>query len=176
LFTFYLSVFDCNMVCSKKEFVRLENYIAVFTDSESYAVLWNTVVYILILMVLNFIVPYVLAFVLQFMIPKFKDFFKSAFFLPSFISMVVGSMIYNWMLNPSSGPVAEISGLMGISIPNWTTLQILVILVMCDITARKVFGYNFITLYAAVASISEEINVNARLDNLPTFGLFLDIV
>ncbi|MEY8370995.1 sugar ABC transporter permease [Aerococcaceae bacterium 50-4] len=176
IYTFYLSFFDWNMVSPKKEFVGLENYISVFTDSESYSVLWNTVVYILILMVFNFVVPYVLAFVLQFMIPKFKDFFKSAFFLPSFISMVVGSMIYNWMLNPSSGPVAEIAGFMGMSIPNWTTSQNLVILVICYITAWKVFGYNFITLYAAVASISEEVIESARLDNVPTWRLFLDII
>lgn len=90
--------------------------------------------------------------------------------------MVVGSMIYNWMLNPSSGPVAEIAGFMGMSIPNWTTSQNLVIVVICYITAWKVFGYNFITLYAAVASISEEVIESARLDNVPTWRLFLDIV
>lgn len=74
LYTFYLSFFEWNMVSPNKEFVGLENYISVFTDSESYSVLGNTVVYILILMVLNFVVPYLLSFVLHFMIPKFKDF------------------------------------------------------------------------------------------------------
>src|SRR5699024_12544997 len=72
--------------------------------------------------------------------------------------------------------VYVVSGFIVMLIPNCATSQNLVILVICYITAWKVFGYNFITLYAAVASISEEIIENARLDNVPTWRLFLDIV
>lgn len=176
LYTFYLSFFDWNMVSPTKEFVGLENYISIFTDPVIYKVLWNTVAYIFILLIFNFIVPYVLAFVLEYIIPKFKDFFKSGFFMPSFISMVVGSLIYTWILNPTSGPVAEIAGWFGLEVPNWSQSSHLVIVVICYIVAWKVFGYNFITLYAAVASIDEEIIESARLDNVSNWRIFKDIV
>lgn len=176
LYTFYLSFFDWNMVSLTKEFVGLENYISIFTDPVIYKVLGNTLAYIIILLVFNFIIPYILAFVLEYMIPKFKDFFKSGFFMPSFISMVVGSLIYTWILNPTSGPVAEIASWVGLEVPNWSQSSHLVIVVICYIVAWKVFGYNFITLYAAVASIDEEIIESARLDNVPNWRIFKDIV
>lgn len=176
LYTFYLSFFDWNMVSPTKEFVGLENYISIFTDPVIYKVLGNTLAYIIILLVFNFIIPYILAFVLEYMIPKFKDFFKSGFFMPSFISMVVGSLIYTWILNPTSGPVAEIASWVGLEVPNWSQSSHLVIVVICYIVAWKVFGYNFITLYAAVASIDEEIIESARLDNVPNWRIFKDIV
>lgn len=176
LYTFYLSFFDWNMVSPNKEFVGLENYIKLFTDSKFYSVLWQTLIYILILLIINFVFPYIFAFVLEFLIPKFKDFFKSAYFLPSFISMVVGSMIYTWLLNPTSGPVAEIVGWFGFSIPNWTTSSSLVIFVICLITAWKVFGYHFINLYAAIAGIDQEVIESAKLDGVGNIRMFFDIV
>lgn len=175
-YTFYLSFFDWNMISPKKEFVGLENYVDVFTNSESYKVLGNTLVYIVILIIINFVIPYVFAFVLHFLIPRFKNVFKSAFFLPSFISMVVGSIVYNWILNPTTGPITELLSFIGLELPNWSTSQSLVIIVICYITAWKVFGYNFIILYAAISGISEEVIESARLDNISTWRIFKDIV
>lgn len=176
LYTFYLSFFDWNMVSSNKTFVGFKNYIRLFQDGEFYDVLWQSLIYIVILIIFNFVFPYIFALVLEFMIPKFKDFFKSAFFLPSFISMVVGSMIYTWILNPTSGPAAEVMGWFGLTIPNWTTSANLVIFVISLITAWKVFGYHFINLYAAIAGIDQEIIESARLDNVGYTKIFLDII
>lgn len=176
IYTFYLSFFDWNMVSPTKNFVGLANYIQVFTSPESYQVLLNTVFYISILVGVNFIVPYIFAFILEFIIPVFKDFFKSAFFLPSFISMVVGSIVYNWILNPTSGPIAEILGFFGFSIPNWSTSENLVILVICYITAWKVFGYNFIVLFASISGVDKEVVESARLDGASNFQLFKDFI
>lgn len=176
LYTLYLSFFDWSMIAPKKTFVGLDNYIRLFQDPKFYSVIGNTVVYIGILMVINFIVPYIFSFVLDFIIPKFKDFFKSAFFMPSFISMVVGSMIYSWMLNPVSGPVAEVASWFNLTIPNWTTSENLVIIIICYITAWKVYGYHFINLYAAITGIDQEVIESAKLDNVPTWKIFKDIV
>lgn len=176
LYTFYLSFFDWNMVSSTKTFVGLSNYIAIFKNPLTYKILLNTTVYIGILLVVNFIVPYTIAFVLHFLIPKFKDFFKSAFFMPSFISMVVGSIVYNWILNPTSGPVAKLMSFIGLALPNWSTSQNLVIMVICYITAWKVFGYNFITLYAAISGIDNEVIESAKLDKVPSWRVFKDVV
>ncbi|AXY24621.1 ABC transporter permease [Suicoccus acidiformans] len=175
-YTIYLSFFDWNMISPQKDFVGFENYINVFTDPETIQVLKNTLFYIIVLVLMNFVVPYIMAFCLHFLVPKFRDFFKSAFFLPSFISMVVGSIVYNWILNPTSGPIAKLLGFIGMSLPNWSVSESLVILVICYITAWKVFGYNFITLYADISGVDGEVIESARLDNVPTWRIFKDIV
>lgn len=164
------------MIRPIKKFVGFDNYIDVLSDGDTYQVLGNTLVYIIILVILNFLIPYIFAFALHFIIPKFKGFFKSAFFIPSFISMVVGSIIYNWILNPTSGPIAEMLEMVNMSLPNWSVSENLVILVISYITAWKVFGYNFITLYAEISGIDHEVIESARLDNIPNWRILKDIV
>ena len=62
LYTFYLSFFEWNMVKPVKKFVGLNNYIAVFRDPNTFKILGNTLAYILVLLVLNFVLPYILSF------------------------------------------------------------------------------------------------------------------
>ena len=94
------------MVKPVKKFVGLANYAAIFRDPNSWKIAGNTAVYILVLLVLNFVLPYILSFILSAVIKRGQGFYKAVFFLPSVISLVVGSILYIWILNPISGPVA----------------------------------------------------------------------
>lgn len=176
IYTFYLSFFKWNMVKPVKVFVGLQNYIDILTDPNMLKILGNTFAYIGILLVINFVLPYILSFILSNVIKKGKDFYKAAFFLPSVISLVVGSMLYTWILNPVSGPAAIIAGWFGIQLPSWSKIEGVVIVVLCLITSWKVFGYNFIVVLAGVMGVSTEVIEAARLDNVPTHRIFLDIV
>ena len=77
--TIYLSFFSWNMVKPTKTFVGLENYISIFTDSLTYKVFGNTLMYIIILLVLNFVAPYILSFILSAVIKKGKGFYICGF-------------------------------------------------------------------------------------------------
>ncbi|MFK4998547.1 carbohydrate ABC transporter permease [Bacillus sp. N9] len=120
--------------------------------------------------------PYIFSFVLHLILKRFKSFYKGSIFLPSFISMVVGSILFMWILNPVSGPVAKVFEYFGLTLPNWSMTEGLVIVVICLVTSWKVFGYNFITLFAAVSGISEEVIEAARLDDIPMHKIFFNIV
>ena len=120
LYTFYLSFFEWNMVKPVKKFVGLNNYIAVFRDPNTFKILGNTLAYILVLLVLNFVLPYILSFILSAVIRHGKSFYKAVFFLPSVISLVVGTMIFVWILNPISGPVATVAKALGLTVPIWS--------------------------------------------------------
>jgi len=175
-YTVYLSFFDWNMIKPVKEFVGFDNYIAMFQDPLTYKVMKNTVAFIVILLLLNCVAPYVLAFILSVVIKRAKGFYKSVFFLPSVISLVVGSILYLWILNPISGPVAIIAKFFGLAMPIWSKTQGLVIVVLSIITTWKVFGYNFIVLLGGVTGVSTEVIEAARLDNVPMHRIFFDIV
>ncbi|WP_100332351.1 carbohydrate ABC transporter permease [Bacillus xiapuensis] len=176
LYTIYLSFFDWNMVKPTKEFVGLQNYADVLSDPVTYKVFGNTLLYIALLLIINLSVPYLFAFVLDVALHKFSQFYKGAIFLPSVISLVVGSILFTWLLNPVSGPVAIILGWLGIEMPIWSKLDGWVIVVLSLITSWKVFGYNFIVLYAAVNGISREVIEAARLDQVPLWKIFFHIV
>ncbi|WP_110955818.1 carbohydrate ABC transporter permease [Anaerosinus massiliensis] len=175
-YTIYLSFFDWNMIKPIKTFVGWKNYIALFQDPLTYIVLKNTLTYLGILLVLNCAAPYVLAFILSFVIKRGQSFYKSAFFLPSVISLVVGSILYLWILNPVSGPAAIIANLLGIPLPVWSKTPGLVIVILSFITTWKVFGYNFIVIFGGVAGVPREVIEAARIDNVPLYRIFFDIV
>lgn len=174
--TFYLSFFDWNMIRPVKTFVGLGNYLALLQDSLTYQVLGNTLLYILLLLIFNCAIPYGVAFILAFLLRRGKGVYKSIFFLPSVISLVVGSILFTWMLNPVSGPVALILKSLGLTMPIWSKSDGWVIGVLSLITSWKVFGYNFIVVFAGVSGVPAEVIEVARLDKVPIHRIFIDIV
>jgi len=176
LYTVYLSFFDWNMIKPVKTFVGWNNYLALLREPLTYKVMTNTLAYIGILLLLNCVAPYILAFILSFVIKRGQGFYRSAFFRPSVISLGVGSILYLWILNPISGPVALLAQFFGIAVPIWSKTQGLVIMVLSLITTWKVFGYNFIVLYGGVAGVPSEVMEAARIDNVPLYRIFFDIV
>lgn len=174
--TVYLSFFSWNMIKPTKTFVGLDNYIALFTDPLTYKVMVNTLMYIVILLILNCAAPYVLAFILSAVIKRGKGFYKSVIFLPSVISLVVGSILYLWILNPISGPLAIVAKWFGLTLPIWSKTDGWVIVVLSLITSWKIFGYNFIVVLAGVSGVSSEVIEAAKLDKIPMHKIFLDIV
>ncbi|MFJ8260357.1 carbohydrate ABC transporter permease [Rummeliibacillus sp. NPDC094406] len=176
IYTVYLSFFEWNMISPTKKFVGFQNYIDVLSDPKTYKVFGNTFIYIAILLVLNCIIPYIFSYVIDIVLKRYKGFYKSAIFLPAFISLVVGSILFTWILNPVSGPVAIILGWFGLEMPIWSKTDGWVIVVLSLITSWKVFGYNFIVLYASINGISKELIEAARLDNVPLWRIFINIV
>ncbi len=174
--TIYLSFFSWNMVKPTKTFVGLSNYIEIFNDPLTYKIMGNTFLYIIILLLINFVAPYILSFILSVVITKAKGFYKSVIFLPSVISLVVGSILYLWILNPISGPAAVIAKWFGITLPIWTKTDGLIVVILSLITSWKIFGYNFIVVLAGVSGVSSEVIEAAKLDNIPMHKIFIDII
>lgn len=174
--TIYLSFFDWNLIKPVKKFVGFQNYIELLGDPMTYKIIGNTVFYILILLVINFAAPYVLSFILSVVIKKGRNFYKGVIFLPSVISLVVGSILYVWILNPITGPVAVIANFFGITMPIWSKTEGFVLIILSLITSWKIFGYNFIVVLSGVSGVSSEVIESAKIDHIPTHKIFTQIV
>ena len=92
----YLSFFQWNMISPTMKFVGLANYQQIFASKEFLKILCNTGLLVLLLLIFNFLLPYGFAFVLTQLIrnKKVQSLFRSAFFLPSTISLAVASIIF----------------------------------------------------------------------------------
>lgn len=176
IYTIYLSFFDWNMVSPIKDFVGFANYSKVLTDPVFHKVLKNTLVYTILFVLLSCVVPYIVSFLLGVVVEKWQNFYKPLFFIPAVISLVVAGMVFTWILNPVSGPIAILLGHFGLKLPMWMNLQGWVIAVIAGITAWKVFGYNFIVIFAAVVGIDREMIEAAKLDRVPMWRIFFKIV
>ncbi|GAF38480.1 ABC transporter integral membrane protein [Agrilactobacillus composti DSM 18527 = JCM 14202] len=176
IYTLYLSFFDWNLIAPTKNFVGWRNYLTIFTDPVNQKVLLNTLGYIGLLLVLNFVIPYVISIIVQFFIHKMQGVYKIIFFIPSLFSLVVGAMVFAWIMNPVSGPIALFLRQIGFTLPNWTNSGGLAIVMLCLITNWKVFGYNFVLLLTGLGSIPQNLIDAAQVDHIPKWRLIWDVV
>lgn len=174
--TIILSFFEWNMVSPNKEFVGLTNYTELLASPEIWKSGFNTLVYIVILLVINFALPYIVGYILAHLVSKFSNFYKSALFLPSIISTVVGSLIFLWLFNPLSGPVSAVLGNFGIDSPSWLKTDGLVIVLLSLVIAWKSFGYNLIILLSGILDVPKDLIEAAKLENLSNTKIFFKIV
>lgn len=174
--TIYLSFYQWNMVSPNKNFVGFENYVEVLNSPDIWKSAGNTILYILILVIMNFAIPYVVGYVLAHLIKKWSGFYKFALFMPSIISTVVGALVFLWMFNPLSGPIAKGLSSFGVQSPSWFKTEGLVIAVLSFVIVWKSFGYNLIILLSGILDVPKDIIEAAKLENLSNTQIFFRIV
>lgn len=147
----YLSTLQWNMVSPNKVFVGLRNFQTIFKDPQFPLILQNTVIYVLIMLVLNFVIPYLIAYILAQLIRSGNHFYRSIFFFPSLLSLAVASIIFMWLLTPLGGPLTELLKIVGIKAPNWFNTPYYVLVALSIITAWRCFGFNLIIFIGAIS-------------------------
>lgn len=172
----YLSFFSWNMVSPTMQFVGIDNYTAVLGSEELIKILANTVVFVAIMLVLNFVLPYLFSFVLGHLIERGKGFYRSTLFMPATLSLAVASILFLWIYNPLAGPLSIVLSWFDLESPRWFKENWLVIFAICTIIGWKVFGYNLIVMLAAMLAVPKEMIEAAKLENASNWQIFKQII
>lgn len=172
----YLSFFSWNMVSPNMTFVGIENYTAVLGSEELIKILANTVVFVAIMLVLNFVLPYLFSFVLGHLIERGKGFYRSTLFMPATLSLAVASILFLWIYNPLAGPLSIVLSWFDLESPRWFKENWLVIFAICTIIGWKVFGYNLIVMLATMLAVPKEMIEAAKLENASNWQIFKQII
>lgn len=172
----YLSFFSWNMVSPNMTFVGIENYTAVLGSEELIKILANTVVFVAIMLVLNFVLPYLFSFVLGHLIERGKGFYRSTLFMSATLSLAVASILFLWIYNPLAGPLSIVLSWFDLESPRWFKENWLVIFAICTIIGWKVFGYNLIVMLAAMLAVPKEMIEAAKLENASNWQIFKQII
>ena len=172
----YLSFFSWNMVSPTMKFVDIENFTELLASAELLKILLNTVLFVAIMLVLNFVLPYIYSFVLGHLVHRWNAFYRSALFLPSTLSLAVASILFLWIYNPLAGPLSIILGWFDMESPRWFKENYLVIFAICTIIGWKVFGYNLIIMLAAIVAVPREMIEAAKLENASNWVIFKKII
>ena len=172
----YLSLFSWNMVSPNMKFVGAENFSVIFAFPELWKILLNTVLFVVIMLVLNFVLPYIYSFILGHVVTRWSSFYRSALFLPSTLSLAVASILFLWIYNPLAGPLQIILSWFSLESPRWFKEDYLVIFAICTIIGWKVFGYNMIVMLAAMVAVPKELIEAAKLENASNWTIFRKII
>ncbi len=111
--TIYLSFTDWNGVSQDADLVGLENYGRMFGDGDVLRAFANNVVWV----VLGTVVPVVIGLVLAILIwsgARGALFFRTIFFLPFVLPLVVVGLVWQWIYHPLYGVINKVFDAVGL--------------------------------------------------------------
>ncbi|MCI5970216.1 MAG: sugar ABC transporter permease [Clostridia bacterium] len=146
------------------EFVGLQNFIDVITDTDFPQTLMNTVKYVVWSLVIGMPLPFLVAVMLNEMIHG-KNFFRFTMYIPVIVPIIATSLIWKEIYLGGSGGLLNIAlSYFGITPVDWLSNKNLVIpLIIVSMTWHG-FGGTVIMYLATMQSINQELYEAARLD------------
>lgn len=160
--TFVLSFTNYDML-TPPEFIGLQNYENLIKDPIVWQVTGNTILYTLLTVPVGMALSLLLAVALDQQI-GLKRFYRAAFFLPSITSMVVISIVWQWIYNPEFGLLNYGLSLFGIPKGKWLTSTSTSLLSIAIVGIWKRLGYDMILFLSGLQGISTTYYEAAKLD------------
>jgi len=151
--------------------VGLENFRTVFADYRFWNALWNTVVFVNVVVYLEIFLGLAIAVLLatQFRLQKL---WISVIIAPYAVSAVIAVLMWKFILEPDTGFVNYLLGLVGIEPILWTVIPLHAFAVVVLLEVWLNTPFTFLILYAAVMGVSQELYEAARIDGARGFQLF----
>jgi multiple sugar transport system permease protein len=157
----YLSFTSGNFTRSGTRWVGLLNYWRLISTPDFWQVLQNTAVFTGATIIPSLLIPLGLAVVLDRKIP-FRDAWRTAFLLPSFISLVAAGLGFRWLFQ-TDGPINALLAPLGVEPIPWLgsgwAMPVLILL-----SIWKQIGFNLIVFLAGLQTIPQSRYEAAELD------------
>ena len=111
--TIYLSFTNWNGATVTKDFVGLSNYVEMFGDAAVLRAFFNNVIWVII----GTISPVVLGLILALLLwsgTRGSLIFRTVYFLPFILPLVVVALVWQWIFHPLFGPVNKVLDSVGL--------------------------------------------------------------
>ena len=148
-------------------FVGLGNYQKVFSDTEVWQALWNTIKYAVVEVPISIIISLVLAVFLNGKI-KGRSAFRTIFFLPMVAAPAAIAMVWRWLYNSEFGLLNHI--LPGKT--NWISNPDIAIYSIAIIGIWSIIGYNMVLFIAGLQEIPHDYYEAAQIDGASALSQF----
>jgi multiple sugar transport system permease protein len=153
------------------DFTDIGNYTNVLSDPLFRKVAVNTAIFVLVGVPLTMVLALAAAVGLN-GITRLRGFFRLGYYLPVVTSIVAVAVVWRFLLQPDTGPVNQLLGLVGIDGPNWlgsTTLALPTLIVMA---AWRNLGYLMVIFLAGLQTVPRELLEAAEVDGASRWQRF----
>jgi ABC-type sugar transport system permease subunit len=174
--TVFISFFEWNLVNPKREFVGLENYAAIVNDPAFWPMIWQSIGYMLLAIIGNFLLPIGLALLTLQLSEREAELFQSLLFVPAVVAVSVGILIWLWFYLPTGGLFNGFAGLIGLPRPAYLTDPALALPAVSLAANWKFLGFNYLIALAGLRAIPKEYLEAARVDGAQGLPLLTRIV
>lgn len=170
----YYSMTDWNGLSKTYDFIGLENFASLLKDSYFWSSMWFTFKYVLVMVVLANVVALTLAVAIESR-RRAKGLFRTVFYMPNMISMVIGGYMWMFIFTKVLYYLADHWGLSfldksWIGDPNYAFLAILIV------AAWGAVGYLMIIYMAALQGVPTELKEAASLDGASPWKRFWSVI
>ena len=161
----YLSFTNWNGATTLKEWVGFDNYTAMPGDQELLASLGHNVVWIIVGTIAPVVIGLFIALVLW-TTPRFTLFFRTVFFLPFVLPIVVVGLVWQWIYHPLWGSLNKVIDAFGLESvsrgwlgdPQWALYAVL------GAAIWGATGFTTMVLYAGLQGVNTDLVDAAAVD------------
>lgn len=153
-----------------QEFVGLENYKVVLSDTNFIQTLWNTVSYVAWSLIIGFPLPFIAAVMLNEMV-HIQGYFKISTYLPVIVPSIASALIWKMVYMDGEGGLLNMFlYFFGLEPRGWLSNKDLAIPLIIVTATWNGFGSTLIMYLATLQGINQELYEAARLDGAGFFG------
>ncbi|MEV0714976.1 sugar ABC transporter permease [Asanoa sp. NPDC050611] len=161
-YTIYLT-FQRGSLLSGLEFAGLDNYRSIAGDLLFRQTLWNTLLFMAVLIPLTLVVTIGVGLLLSSKV-RGMSVYRSLIYLPSLLSIVVAGLIWKMLIDSETGPLERFtSGVLHLDVP-WLTDANTAIVFLSVVTLWTSIGFYSVIFMSAFNNVSEDLLDAARID------------
>lgn len=154
------------------QFVGLQNFADLLSDSTFKAAFVNTIVYSVAVVPLTMVCALGLAILLNQKIVA-RGFFRTVAFFPYVASLVAVAAVWNMIFSPSMGPMNMILSALGVeNLPRWAAGTQTAMLTVVLFSVWKNMGYYMVIYLAGLQGTNPELEEAAELDGAGKWQIF----
>lgn len=170
-----LSFFQWDLL-TDAQFIGLDNYRKLFTDTAALAAIRNTFVFAFWSLVTHIGLAIPLALLVQRSMPRvLKYLFRTAIFFPVVMSWASVSLIWLFILDPNFGFINYYLDKIGIPTKSWLLMPNTAMPAIIIVDWWKTIGFTFILTLAGLQGVPEQLQEAAKIDGAGSFRRFWDI-
>ncbi|AGA56801.1 permease component of ABC-type sugar transporter [Thermobacillus composti KWC4] len=155
----------------ERQFIGFDNYQRIFTDDLFRKTFLNTVKFVVFVVPIQLTMALVLALIVNRKV-KGVGFFRTAYFSPAVLSLVVISILWTVLLNPDSGLINEVLTALGLSPQPFLTSSSQAMYTIVMISAWSGCGYQMMIFLAGLSNIDSSQYEAAELDGCGSLRKF----
>jgi putative chitobiose transport system permease protein len=168
----YLSFTDYDII-GAPNFIGLKNYEQLWRDQLFWKVLFNTLIYMVVVVPSLVVLPLFLAILVN---QKLRgiQFFRAAYYVPVIVSVVVAGIAWKWIYAENGLLNYFTSIFTSVKIP-WLTNSSTAIFAIIAVTIWKGLGYYMVIYLAGLQTIPQDLYEAAAIDGSDGWRKHLDI-
>ena len=149
-----------------KTYIVLDNFrnvLAGFMRREFFRAFRHNIIFFLLSWVLSILPGYLLALCL-YTVVKGSSFFKTVFFIPNTLSIIIVGFLWGLLLNPQWGAVNRFLAVFGIQGPPWLGDTKLALPTIIAVSCWRSMGFYILTFLAAILGVDRSMIEAAGVD------------